>query len=196
MISYRSEKKYFIFHLALFFLVATIVCVVTMRITPQEYEQYQKLTIVEEPKGYRTEQERKDIYRQVLFVHENTRLQTRLTAQQGVFFVHQENQNPGLTENLQNITVLMQEELLSDGTQLLRYIEAHEASYDYRTNFLTTQAMTFARYRIPGHQLPINLAGLSPTLTGKATSAKISFKESGPEFHAEQLQVHVPNARM
>lgn len=80
--------------------------------------------------------------------------------------------------------------------QTIRYIQANEASLDYRTNLLKTKQMSFARYSAPGHELPLEIEGLSPELVGTAISAEVTFKDSGPEFHAKQLQVNIPNARV
>lgn len=87
----------------------------------------------------------------------------------------------------------MQEEIKETAQgyeQIVRHIVAERACFDYRTDTLTTEAMTFERYSFPGTKLPYE--GGKPLMMGNASSAQVTFTKEGPRLEAKRLKVKLP----
>lgn len=198
----KSDRSVITFQLTLLAIAVTITLALTMRTGSEEKGEYEAI-IMEAmnqnlPSQYRADQKREGIYRELFLVHGGKRLKTRITADNGILSLNQEGGAVGFTERLENLKCLMQEELFfEDGhpMQRLRLVESRVAYYNYKTNTLTTNEMTFSRFTAPAHDLPVAEVLMTPTMTGRAASAIVTFEEAGPKFHAERLHVSLPQAR-
>lgn len=200
---YRSDRTTVLFHLALFLMAFVATLVLTMRTTVGEQQEYRAIMAQatgENPTGiFEAHQKRDGIYRELLLPQNGSGLHVRMIADNGTITLRREEDAVVFIEHLENLSCLMQEELYyQEGApmQRLRLVEAAEASYNYKTNVLATEEMTFARFTAPGHDLPETAALMAPTLSGKANRAEITFKETGPAFHADHLKLTLPHARV
>lgn len=189
----RRHRLFLIIQLLILALVSGSVLWHIIRVAPEERMEYRQLMqpshLTGVPEEYQSRQYRKDICRDI-YVGD---LQTRLIAAQGTLVFVQDEQEPGFVEELKQVECWMQEEITESvgaPVQVVRHIMAEKACFDYRTNTLTTEAISFERYTLPGKKLDYQ-AGI-PVLTGQATSAVVTFKEGKPGFEAKRLKIKLP----
>ena len=97
-------------------------------------------------------------------------------------------------EHMQGVSAIQQEKLYLDGDQPmqeLRYIEANEASYHYRSGLFVAKEATLTKLRAEGHAPIASIEGLDPMITGMARSAEFQLKGDGLDFTASQLRATV-----
>lgn len=72
--------------------------------------------------------------------------------------------------------------------QLVRYIEADEALYNFHTQTLIASHPQVARYLLPGHNLPENFEIEAPMMEGVAAKVTVSIVNSRLTFSASGLK--------
>lgn len=72
--------------------------------------------------------------------------------------------------------------------QYLRYFEAEKASYNYNSQLFVAQSVKLWKYRMPGHTLPLSLAGQTPLMSGTAQSVEFLLKGEKMNFTAHVLK--------
>lgn len=189
----RSHRFFLVSQLFILAIVAGGLLWHVFRLTPEERVLYQELVHPVTPSGvpieYQSRQYRQDICRDIY----TDQLQTRLIADQGVMVFIQDTTMPGFVEELKHVECWIQEEIQETeaGTiQIVRHIMAEHACFDYRTNTLTTEAISFERYTLPDKKLQFTMG--VPMLTGQASSGVVTFTEGRPNFEAKRLKIQFP----
>jgi hypothetical protein len=96
------------------------------------------------------------------------------------------SEGEGFTEKMHGITLLYQEELFQDGQQILM-LTADEALYDEKAQVLKAEQVEMARYRLPGHQMPLSMTQ-NPFFKGKADRVDVTLTAEGPILNADGLK--------
>lgn len=139
-----------------------------------------------------SEQTRKSVAKEIWY-QESSLLYYRIqSAESQLFFFHQEGAIE-VVEELENVRCFMQESLYHDKEtgkpmQLVRYLEAEKASYNYNTQIFVAKDVKLWRYRLEGHDPVSAFEGLSPLLSGTARTVEFNFKGKKPDFHAQQFR--------
>lgn len=193
MMERRSHRFFLMSQLFLLALIGGYTLWHVMSITPDERAEYHELISnvnqTNAPIEYQSKQYRQDICRDIY----TEQLQTRLVAAQGIMVYIQDTQKSGFVEELTQVECWMQEEILqtpAGPVQVVRHIKAEQACFDYRTNTLTAEAVSFERYQLPEEKLNFTVG--KPTLTGQAASAVMTFSDGKPNFEAKRLKLQLP----
>lgn len=121
----------------------------------------------------------------------NQRLQLVLRGKDADLILEHDNAKTEVVEHMKNVHCLMQEELFEiqgKPMQLIRYIEADNATYSYDTNCLKATEVTILRFQVPGHTLIQSTAGLKPIMKGKAKEVEFSMGSEDLNFKAHQMK--------
>jgi hypothetical protein len=193
MMERRSHRFFLMSQLFILTLVTLGTLFHVMSVTSSDREEYRELMHPVNQSGvpieYQSKQYRQDICRDIY----TNKLQTRLVAAQGVMVYIQDTQKPGFVEELMQVECWMQEEIQEgpDGPiQVVRHIMAEQACFDYRTNTLTAEAVSFERYLLSDKKLSFETG--DPLMTGQAASAVMTFSEGKPTFEAKRLKLQIP----
>lgn len=140
---------------------------------------------------YKAQQQRFNIHKH-LFVNEGEeRLQYRLHSTNSELIFNQQDGKSEVVERFQALTCLMQEQLIEmQGVayQYVRYLEAEEAVYHYKTQELIADSVQLRRYLVPGHQLVTSVQTLKPLMTGTAKQVRLSLSHVDRTFKAQGFQ--------
>ena len=96
-----------------------------------------------------------------------------------------------LIEKMNDVKCWMQEELsIVEGKpfQLLRYLEADSATYFYKNDEVVASDVKIYRYTVPGHELPLKLEGVKPSMKGHAEAVQFSMAGKEIQFKAQKLK--------
>lgn len=134
---------------------------------------------------------RKDFF----FMQNDQRLQLQICSSHADLTLNNNGTDIELIEIMQNVTCYMQEELYpshpeelnSIPMQMIRYFEADNAIYSYKSGLFQAQAIKISRYLVPGHTLTNQLAAFDPLMHGTATSVQFFLKDSDLDFQASDL---------
>lgn len=72
--------------------------------------------------------------------------------------------------------------------QLIRYLEAKEACYNYNTQLFSGREVKLWKYRLEGHKMFTSFEGLAPMMSGMAQSVEFSLKSKQLDFSAYQMR--------
>lgn len=72
--------------------------------------------------------------------------------------------------------------------QQLRYMEADEATYYYKTDRFTASNVKISRFTAPEHRMPLLVKGLKPTMNGVAKSVEFTLSGGELNFKASNLR--------
>lgn len=106
----------------------------------------------------------------------------------GVFQLRQEDQN-------NEVLVLKEAELKSlKPMQIVRYMEAKEAEYNYQTDSFVARRVKIFRYLASGHEMKESLANSLQMTSGEADAIEVSLKDNDFKFKAHQMKakMHFP----
>ena len=157
-----------------------------------------------------TKQVRVDVQKSFLFLPKQNpchiRVEFRLKADKSELKIYQKKAGARVVEVFTNPKCFIQEELYyvsSDGNktspdeanmqallpkQLLRYIEADFAEYDFQTKKLVATKARFWTYIVDGHQIPDHVEHLIPLEKGSARTMTMNYsQDSGVQFASENL---------
>jgi hypothetical protein len=189
----RSHRFFLVSQLLILALVAGGTLWHVMSVSSDERLEYhtlmQPMNQTGAPIEYQSKQYRQDICRDIY----TNKLQTRLIATQGIMVYIQDAQKPGFVEELMHVECWMQEEIQDtpEGpVQVVRHIKAEQACFDYRTNTLTAEAVSFERYILPEQKLQFDIG--KPLMTGQAAAAVMTFSAGKPTFEAKRLKLQLP----
>lgn len=152
----------------------------------QRLMSYSEISKKYDPKVFKAEQKRLNIFKQVLFTREGERLQWRLQSGSSELSLDQNTQGMQLTEHFRQVKGVMQEKFTAD-QQYIRSLEANDAFYDYKEGLMLADEATIARYELPGKAWVPSLAAYAPFMQGKAERITLSMKNSY-SFNAEKFQ--------
>lgn len=189
----RSHRFFLVSQLFILALVTGGTLWHVMSVTPTERIEYAELMHPMNQTGapieYQSKQYRQDICRDIY----TNKLQTRLVATQGIMVYIQDAQKPGFVEELMQVECWMQEEIQDSPegpVQVVRHIMAEQACFDYRTNTMTAEAVSFERYILSDKKLSFEIG--KPLMTGQAASAVMTFTDGKPTFEAKRLKLQLP----
>lgn len=189
----RSHRYFLVSQLLILAIFSGVLLWHVFRLRPEERALYQELvhpvTQSGVPIEYQSRQYRRDICRDIF----SDKLQTRLIADQGVMVFIQDTKMPGFVEELKHVECWIQEDIEETPAgpiQTVRHIMAEHACFDYRTNTLTTEAISFERYVLPDRKLNFTVG--VPMMTGQASSGVVTFTEGKPNFEAKRLKIQLP----
>jgi hypothetical protein len=74
--------------------------------------------------------------------------------------------------------------------QIVRYLEAKDATYYYHADRLVAENVKICRFAVPGHQLIDSIANLKPMMQGTAATVEFSLEGKELNFKAHQLKAH------
>lgn len=72
--------------------------------------------------------------------------------------------------------------------QLIRYIQAKQASYDYQSGLLTAHQATLYQYKVPGHTLPDSIQGAQTLMLGEAEIVAMTLNKQRLDFKAHSFK--------
>lgn len=99
----------------------------------------------------------------------------------------------GVPQNKQEPISFDEAELIPQ--QLVRYIEADEALYNFHTQTLVALNSQVARYLISGHRIPLTLHEESPVMEGTASKVTVSIINNRIGFAATDLKAKLYSLR-
>lgn len=141
-------------------------------------------------------QERVHVQKQLMFKQDCQRLQWRLESAHSEVFLSKNGNGMEFIEKLHGMTGTMQEKILNvadDETasagpfQLIRKIEAEDATYRYRNRQLLANQVRLTRYRIPETRWIQDLSSYHPYMEGQAQSIQMILSRQ-PAFKAQNFQ--------
>lgn len=72
--------------------------------------------------------------------------------------------------------------------QLVRYLEAEKACYNYNTQLFSAREVKLWKYRLEGHKLAAEFDEKTPIMTGIAHSVEFSLQGKELDFHAYRMR--------
>lgn len=72
--------------------------------------------------------------------------------------------------------------------QLVRYLEAEKACYNYNTQLFSARVVKLWKYRLEGHQMAIEFDEQSPIMSGTAHRVEFSLQGKDLDFHAYRMR--------
>lgn len=73
--------------------------------------------------------------------------------------------------------------------QIIRFIDANDATYEYKTDRFVADNVRISRYAIPGHQLREVGQQAAPLMSGTAKHVEFSLKNEGRDFNFKAHQL-------
>ncbi|MCB1181161.1 MAG: hypothetical protein KDK55_03955 [Chlamydiia bacterium] len=122
------------------------------------------------------------------WINQNGRLKGRLTSQRSSLFLFPEKGKIDVIEEMKNVSCLMQETLIDDHKQELRYFEAEKATYNYTTQLLVANEVKFWKYQIDGQDLPDTPPTSPPLMNGIADTMIITITGSSVQMNADHFK--------
>lgn len=168
--------------------------------TSRDYHFYQRLMTVSD--GDRqpvqnqalAQQERIHVNKQFIFNQGNQRLQWRLESETSNVSLNQIGHSIEFVEKLHEMVCTMQEKIVQgisednpSSFQLIRRIEAKDATYRYKYKQLWADHVKLTRYRIPDNYWIQNFSPYKPFMEGNAQSIQLTFAKE-PLFKAQGFQ--------
>lgn len=160
---------------------------------------------------YQAKQEREEVQKEIIFNRNGNRLLVRMVSDYAEMLLNHTSESNELVESMHPVKIFMQEELFyikPDGSktpsqsadtrevQIIRYVEADEARYYYKSDRLIASGVKMSRFVIPGHQLVTSLDGMHPTMIGNARTVDLNPKENSLNLKAEQFQASFINEQL
>lgn len=140
--------------------------------------------------SYTAKQKREGVYKHVVF---KNGLELALKSKRSQFVYERNEGSAQLVEKMEHVTCFMQEEVGYDEQkkpiQVVRYMEADQADYFYKTEEFKASNVKMLRYTVAGHDLPTHFAGLKPTMRGTAESVQFFLSGSDLNFKADKLKL-------
>lgn len=176
------------------FLSALLIACLILPITEKDRKTFHELLESSNP-GQKTlltfsEQAREGVTKELWYTRENDPLNVHIESKHSELFFFQQEGSIEVIEQLEGITSLMQEELYYDDgkpMQLVRYMEAKRATYNYNTQLFIAEDAKLWKYRAPGHEPLQNVSGLSPLMAGAAQTIEFTMKGRDLCFQAHRL---------
>lgn len=166
----------------------------------KEYESLVKSTDPQETdenaQPYTSTQQHRTTHKDIWFSQGDQRLQLRLRSEDTRLVLEHHDRNIQVVEHMQGVTCFIQEKLYyltkEDGQripmQIVRYLEADNASYYYQADRFLAEQVHVMRVAMPGHTLTESLEGLTPFMTGVARSVEFGLSGTELNFTAYQLK--------
>lgn len=196
--------------IALFFAGLTITYFSFFLYDDHAQETYRKLMQQADPKShqleaqYKASQQHHQVRKEIYFTQNESRLQLLLLSANAELVLESLEGKIEMVEQMQDVNCFMQEKtyyILPDGRevtndnefngkpmQVVRYLKAKKAVYNYSSNNLKAQDVNIYQFVIPGHVLVENTNGLHPIMSGKAEMAQIFFDSEGMHFKAKNVK--------
>lgn len=147
--------------------------------------------------AYTAMQKRLKMQKQIFFEQgsSSNRLEIRIySASAELVFAHQSD-TTSIVEKMHDVRCYIQEELYTvlqnevpKPMQRMLYLEAANATYDYKNELFIVDEVSLSRFDLPGHQLVESIEGLDPTLSGRAQSAQFSLGGGQLNFKADHFK--------
>lgn len=191
--------------------------------TPDAEKEYQALMRNADPSKlestpYVATQQHRQSHKDIWYTKEDQRMQLCLRSVDTELVLDHHDDNTELIEHMKDVTCYMQEELyylLQDGhevikhqggesqpevgipMQVIRYMKADTATYNYQTDHFFADNVQVSRYIIPGHQITFYLSDSTPLMHGIASSVEFSLVGNELNFTAHQLKatLHSPGKK-
>ena len=187
-------KKQLTLFAIILFVVALFVGFTIWHVTDKDRVAYQELlessNLTQKPLITYSQQVRKKVCKEIWYQAASP-LYFRIESDDSeLFFFHQEGEVE-VVEQLETVHCLMQEELYYDDLkpmQLVRYMEAKRASYDYNTQLFVAEEVKLWRYRLEGHEPVLTLTDQEPLMSGTALSVEFTIKGKKLDFQAHHLR--------
>jgi hypothetical protein len=150
--------------------------------------------------SYTTTQERQGVCKDIIFSDNGKRLQMRLRSEQSEMAMHRRDEHTEIVEHMSGVKCCLQENLIflmPDGSevdafvdgaqpvQVVLFLEADQASYNYKRDLFTAKTVNVIRYRAEGHVLDENAHPLKTMTSGIADSVEFSLAGQGTHFKAD-----------
>lgn len=182
-----------------FFLIACLWITHLCFIRESDYSYYQTLQVQKakksEPSYSSTHQWRKNSCKDIWLTQDNEeRLHHKIKASSSILTIIPKNNKFEIVESLNGLTCWMQDKLYEmpethDKMQQLRFIEANEGSFSYRSQEFNAQNASVFLFRLPGYLLQENLMDKQKAfLRGIAKEAFFSISGKNPHFQAKQFK--------
>lgn len=142
---------------------------------------------------YTGKQAREKIQKHIVYSRNEGKLHILLESDEAEMLLDCQKESTDAVERLKNVRCLMQESLYYEKgqpMQVLRYLEADNALYHYRSSHLAAENVKISRYVLPGHQMVAAVDGLNPMFTGDASSAEFWLENNDLQFKAEDLKAN------
>lgn len=179
---------------SLLILAALLIALLILPISEKDRITYQELLKSSNPEEKTlltfSEQAREGVTKEIWYIREKDPLNIRIESKHSELFFFQQEGTFEVIEQLEGITSLMQEELYYESEkpmQLVRYMEANRATYNYNTQLFVAQDVKFWKYRAEGHDPLQHVIGLSPLIAGSAQTVEFSIKGRDLSFQAHRL---------
>lgn len=160
----------------------------------EDVKEYEKLMQNSDPNKankespvYTAKQQRQGSNKEILYSKGDSRLKLRICSRHAELVLDHREEKTEIIENMHGVVCSMQEELYyalpnsKEPMQVIRYLEADEAIYRYKTDTFTAERVRISRYVVPGHELVENFEGVKPLMSGIAK--KIEFSLSGEDLN-------------
>lgn len=166
------------------------------RTTSDDSVAYEKImALVDSPKAstqkpsYETRQQRVGVGKDFFYVKGSDRLHLRLRSESSELDVDYNEGQMEVVEHFHKVRCLMQESLLagSSSEQIIRVVDAENATYRYQTGQLVADDVKIARYRMPGHQLSNEFSRGFLLMKGDADFVTFSLGGKDVNLHAKTL---------
>lgn len=176
-------KKRIIFIAVILALLALILAWVLVQFDEKDFERYRHImssidssTMNEKQRNYVVKQQREGMQKHFVYVKDGQHLNVLVDSQASNIILDHQQENTEIVENLQQSIGYIQDNLYyvqEMPMQTLRYFEADNAAYHYKSNRLVLEKVKIKNYAIPGHQVVKNLGRFTPDIVGDATTAEL-----------------------
>ena len=141
---------------------------------------------------FATKQERWGVSKFVVFSDKNQRLATLLKNEYSTLVLKRFLDRDEIMERMDNVTGIMQEDLLVDGNkkqQKVRCFKASKASYAYYSDQFIAEKLHFTRYVVPEHHLTEDFSSGEQIMEGSASSLKGFLMKHTDNFQIRNFQM-------
>ncbi len=167
-------------------------------VSDQDVEIYRQLLAssspTEKPMISYSEQLREGVCKEIWYQEGDTPLYYRIESDDSELFFFHQNGQIEVVEQLSGVHCIMQEKLYFEKEQpmqLIRYMKAENATYNYNTQLFVAEDAHIWRFRIEGHEPVQSIVGLSPLMEGEAETVEFTIKGKQLDFSAHRFRAKV-----
>jgi hypothetical protein len=139
-----------------------------------------------------SQQKRGEVSKRIWY-QEETPLYICIKSPQSELFCVQHDHQIELIEKLQDVICIMQEELYYEGEggqpmQKVRYMEAQNSSYSYKTNLFVAEEVKLWKVQLEGHDPPAVISLANPLMAATAKRVEFTLKGNALDFIAYHMR--------
>ncbi len=188
------HKKQLVVFSLVWVAISLFVGLMLFRVTEEDIEAYQELVESSRPVSKtvlsQSKQLREGVVKEIWY-HGRSPLCIRIISALSELCFSQQNGEMEVVEQLQGVECWMQEKLYYEEgkpMQLVRYMQAENATYHYNTQLFTAEATLFWRYRLEGHEPVSSVEGHEPIMSATAQTVEFTLKGKEIDFQAHRLR--------